>query len=29
MVHETYKAALAEFFLSNNPAKNKQEKHHK
>lgn len=29
MVHETYKAALAEIFLSNNPTKTKQEKHHK
>lgn len=29
MVHKTYKAALAEIFLSNNPTKNKQEKHHK
>ena len=29
MAQKTQKAALAEIFLSNNPAKNKQEKHHK
>ena len=29
MAHKTHKTALAEIFLSNNPAKTKQEKHHK
>ena len=29
MAQKTHKAALAEIFLSNNPTKNKQEKHNK